>query len=113
MLSVSYSHTDKDIKQANGCMLQTQKKAVYRKCKLESHLHRYYSKPWDWKLSVERNREEDKDCTLGYYNLKEVEEMKTKQQDMEKEKLGWKDKKPGKKSVLEDKLKKVYYWQIK
>jgi hypothetical protein len=32
---------------------------------------------------------------------------------MEKEKLGWKDKKPGKKSVLEDKLKKVYYWQIK
>lgn len=32
--------------------------------------------------------------------------MKTKQQDMEKEKLGWKDKKPGKKSVLEDKLKK-------
>ena len=55
---------------------------------------------------MERNREEDKHCILGYYNLKEVEEMKTKQQDMEKEKLGWKDKKPGKKSVLEDKLKK-------
>ena len=35
--------------------------------------------------------------------------MKMKQQDMEKEKLDWKDKKPGKKSVLEDKLKKVYY----
>lgn len=31
-----------------------------------------------------------------------------KQQDMEKEKLGWKNK-PRKKSVLEDKLKKGYY----
>ena len=35
--------------------------------------------------------------------------MKMKQQDMEKEKLDWKDNKPVKNSVLEDKLKKVYY----
>lgn len=31
-----------------------------------------------------------------------------KQQDMGKGKLRWKDKKPGKESVLEDKFKKVY-----
>lgn len=41
---------------------------------------------------MKRHREEEKDCTLGYYNLKEVEKTKMKQQDMGKEKLRWKDK---------------------
>lgn len=29
MLSVSYSYTDKDVKQANGCMLQELKRKLY------------------------------------------------------------------------------------
>lgn len=29
MLNVSYSHTDKDVKQANGCMLQGVRRKLY------------------------------------------------------------------------------------
>lgn len=58
---------------------------------------------------MERNREEDKDCILEYYNLKEVEEMKMKQQDMEKEKLGWKNKKTRKEKCPGRQVEKGHY----
>ena len=69
MLSVSYSHTDKDVKQANGCRLQTQKKAVYRRCKLESHLHTdttlsHETGNYQWKETEKRTKTVPWDTTI-------------------------------------------------